>query len=59
VKTKTWKVVSNSGKRADLESGVEKLEFNRPPHIRPRDFVYWVTPGSNIDDTALKSLFKQ
>jgi hypothetical protein len=56
---KTWKVIANSGKRADLESGVEKKQVNRPTYITPRDFVYWVAPGSSIDDNVLKSLFKQ
>jgi hypothetical protein len=56
---KTWKVIANSGKRADLESGVEKKQVDRPRHITPRDFVHWIAPGSSIDDNALESLFKQ
>ncbi len=30
MKTKTWTVVSNTGKQADLESGLEKREFQKP-----------------------------
>jgi hypothetical protein len=59
VKTKTWKVVANTGKRADLESGADKTELHKPPHISSRDFFHWLTPNSRIEDTSLHSLFKQ
>jgi hypothetical protein len=59
MKTKTWKVIANTGKRADLESGAEKREIQRPTHISARDFVYWLAPGSRIDDNTLQSLFKR
>jgi hypothetical protein len=59
VKTKTWKVITNTGKQADLESGLEKKEFRKPTHISARDFVHWLAPESRIDDTSLQSLFKQ
>jgi hypothetical protein len=30
MKTKTWKVIANTGKQADLESGLEKKEIRKP-----------------------------
>jgi hypothetical protein len=59
MKTKTWKVVTNTGKQAGLESGSEKNEVNKPAHISAKEFIHWLAPKSNIDDTALRSLFKQ
>lgn len=59
MKTKTWKVIDNTGRRANLESGIEKREVNKPSHISPKEFVHWLAPKSNIDDTSLQSLFKQ
>ena len=44
MKTKTWKVIANTGKRADVEAGVERKEIQRPTHISARDFVYWLAP---------------
>jgi hypothetical protein len=59
VKTKTWKVITNTGKQAALESGLEKKEVQKPAHISARDFVHWLAPESRIDDNSLRSLFKQ
>jgi hypothetical protein len=59
MKEKTWKVVGNTGKRADLEAGDEKKEVEKPAHIRTRDFTHWLAPGSRIDDTVLASMFKR
>jgi hypothetical protein len=56
---KTWTVISNTGKRADLESGLEKMEVQKPTHISAREFVHWLAPKSHIDDNSLGSLFKQ
>jgi hypothetical protein len=58
MKTKTWTVIANTGKQADLESGLEKKEVQKPTHISPRDFIYWIAPDSHIDDDSLRSLFK-
>ena len=58
MKTKTWTVIANSGKQADLESNLEKKEVQKPAHINPREFVHWLAPDSRIDDTSLQSLFK-
>jgi hypothetical protein len=33
MKTKTWTVITNTGKQADLESGLEKKEVQRPMYI--------------------------
>ena len=30
MKTKTWTVITNTGKQADLESGLEKKEVQKP-----------------------------
>jgi hypothetical protein len=58
MKTKTWTVIANTGKQADLESGLEKREFQKPMHISPREFVHWLKPQSHVDDDSLRSLFK-
>jgi hypothetical protein len=59
MKTKTWTVIANTGKQADLESGLEKKEFQRPTHISAREFAHWLATTSRIDDNALHSLFKR
>ena len=58
MKTKTWTVITNTGKQADLESGLEKKAIQKPPHISAREFVHWLAPDSHIDDDSLRSLFK-
>jgi hypothetical protein len=58
MKTKTWTVIANTGKQADLESGLEKKEVQKPTHISARDFIHWISPDSHIDDDSLRSLFK-
>jgi hypothetical protein len=58
MKTKTWKVISNPGKRAVLESGLEKKQVHKPMHISASEFVHWLGPESRIDDDSLRSLFK-
>lgn len=58
MKTKTWTVVTNTGKQANLESGLEKIEVQKPTHISAREFVHWLAPDSHIDDASLGSLFK-
>jgi hypothetical protein len=50
MKTKTRKVISNSGRQADLQSGLEKKEVQRPTHISASEFVHWLGPESRIDD---------
>lgn len=59
MKAKTWKVLANTGKRADLESGIERKEIQKPTYISSRDFVHWLAPESRIDNDALQSLFKR
>jgi predicted metalloprotease len=59
MKTKTWTVIANTGKQADLESGLEKKVVQKPQHISARDFVRWLAAGSHIDDDPLRSLFKR
>jgi len=58
MKTKTWTVIANTGKQADLESGLERKEVQKPTHITAREFVHWLAPDSRIDDSSLQSLFK-
>lgn len=58
MKTKTWTVITNTGKQADLESGLEKKEVPRPMHISAREFIHWLAPDSRIDEDSLRSLFK-
>ncbi len=59
LKAKMWKVITNTGKLATLESGIEKKNVDKPAHISPKEFIHWLAPKSNIDDSALQSLFKQ
>jgi hypothetical protein len=58
MKTKTWTVITNTGKQADLESGLDKKALQKPTHISARDFIHWLKPESHIDDDCLRSLFK-
>jgi hypothetical protein len=50
--------MANTGKQADLESGLEKKEVQKPPHISAREFVHWLATDSHVDDDSLRSLFK-
>jgi hypothetical protein len=59
MKTKTWTVITNTGKQADLESGLEKKAVQKPTHISPSEFSHWLAATSRIDDNALQSLFKR
>jgi hypothetical protein len=59
MKTKTWTVIANTGKQADLESGPEKKAVQRPTHITSSEFVHWLAAESRIDDDNLRSLFKR
>jgi hypothetical protein len=58
MKTKTWTVIANTGKQADLESGLEKKAIQKPSHISAKDFVHWLAPESHVDEDSLRSLFK-
>ncbi len=58
MRAKTWTVITNTGKQADLKSGLEKKEVQKPTHISAREFVHWLAPESRIDDDSLRSLFK-
>ena len=59
MKTKTWKVITNTGKKAALESGIEQKEVQKPTHISASEFVHWLAATSRIDDDNLRSLFKR
>jgi len=56
---KTWTVVANSGKQANLESGLNKKEVQKPAHISASEFVHWLAPDSHIDDDSLRTLFQR
>jgi len=58
MKTKTRTMITNTGKQADLEFGLEKEAVQMPPHISAREFVHWLAPDSHIDDDSLRSRFK-
>ncbi|HXM66811.1 MAG TPA: hypothetical protein VN911_08775 [Candidatus Acidoferrum sp.] len=58
MKAKTWKVITNTGKQADLLSGLEKKEVQKPTHISAKEFVHWLAAESRIDDDSLRTLFK-
>jgi hypothetical protein len=58
MRAKTWTVITNTGKQADLKSGLEKKEVQKPTHISAREFVHWLAPESRIDDDSLRMLFK-
>jgi hypothetical protein len=55
---KRWTVIANTGKKADLESGTEKKELQKPSHITASEFIHWLAPESHFDDDSLRSLFK-
>jgi hypothetical protein len=57
MKTKTWTLITNTGKQADLESVLEKNAVQKPLHISAREFIHWIAPESPIDDDSLRSLF--
>jgi hypothetical protein len=59
MKPKTWTVITNTGKQADLESDLEKKAVQKPPHISAGEFVHWLAPKSHVDDDSLQSLFKR
>jgi hypothetical protein len=59
MKTKTWTVIANTGKQADLESGPDKKTVQKPTYISARDFTHWLGAKSRIDDASLQSLFKR
>jgi hypothetical protein len=59
MKTKTWTVITNTGKQPGLESGLEKKDDPKPTHISARDFIHWLRPEIHIDDDLLRSPFKQ
>jgi hypothetical protein len=59
MKTRTWTVITNTGKQADLESGLEKKAVQKPTHITSSEFVHWLAAASHIDDDNLRSLFKR
>ena len=52
-----WTVITNAGKQAEFESGLEEKEVQKPTHISPREFVHCMAPNSRIDDDSLRSLF--
>jgi hypothetical protein len=58
MKTKTWTVMANTGKQANLESGLEKRIVEKPAHIGAKEFAHWLAPKSHVDDDSLLSLFK-
>jgi hypothetical protein len=59
MKTKNWTVIANTGKQADLETGLEKKAVQKPTHISASEFVHWLAATSRIDDNTLQSLFKR
>jgi hypothetical protein len=58
MKPRTWTVITNTGKHAELESGLEKKEYPRPTHITSKEFAHWLAAETHIDDSTLQSLFK-
>lgn len=59
MKTKTWTVIANTGKQAELECGTEKKIVKKATHIRASEFAHWLAPDSHIDDSSLQSIFKR
>jgi hypothetical protein len=53
---KTWKVLQNTGKRADLSNGSETREVPKPKSMSTAQFHDWLRPESEIDDAALAML---
>jgi hypothetical protein len=42
MKTKKWRVITNTGEKAVLESGLEQKEVVEPTHISAKDFIHWL-----------------
>ena len=59
MKTKTWTVIANTGKQAELESGLEQTTVQKPTYISAREFSHWLAAKSRINDDSLQSLFKR
>jgi hypothetical protein len=53
MKTKTWKVITNPGKKAALESGLEQKEVQKPTYINARNFIHWLAAESRINDARM------
>jgi hypothetical protein len=58
MKTKTWTVITNTGKQADLESGLEQKTVQKPTYISAKEFIHWLAPDTHIEEDSLRSLFK-
>jgi hypothetical protein len=58
MKTKPWKVITNTGKKATLESGLEQKEVQKPTHISARDLIHCLAADSHINYDSLSALFK-
>jgi hypothetical protein len=39
MKPKTWRVIANTGKQADLQSGLEKRAAEKPARVSAKEFV--------------------
>jgi hypothetical protein len=59
MKTKTWTVIANTGKQADLQSGLEKKTVQKPTHTLAAKslFIGW-RPRAVWMMAFLQSLFK-
>ena len=55
---KTWTVVANTGKRMDLECGLEKKEVRCPTDATGKKIFLGLRPGQSVDDNTLRHFLK-
>jgi hypothetical protein len=55
---RSWTVVSHTGKRMDLECGLERMEINQPKDAFARQLFMSSQPGQSIDDGVIALLSK-
>jgi len=58
MKTKTWKVMTTTGKQADLESGLEKKEIKSRRTSAPETLSIGWRLKATLTTILLRSLFK-
>src|ERR1022692_3497673 len=50
MKRKPWAEITNPGKQAELESGIDKKAVQKPSHISAKEFVHCIGPSRSVDD---------
>jgi hypothetical protein len=56
--SKLWTVEINTGERAELSQGSERMTVKRPNTLTVEEFYSVLRPGTYILDSALKTILK-